>query len=67
MNRCIYCDVNVKCCAIICRGVAGDMTDGSQSAPVMCIFVYMIKNGHVWASRFATQSVVSWGTGGVFA
>ena len=22
MNRCIYCDVNVKCCAIICRDVA---------------------------------------------
>ena len=67
MNRCIYCDVNVKCCAIICRGVAGDVTRGSQSATAMWMFVYTIKNWHVWACRFATQSVTSWGIGGVFA
>jgi len=28
--------------------------------------VGMLKNWHVWACRFATQSVTSWGTGGVF-
>jgi len=67
MDLCICCDVSVKCCAIFCRGVASDVTGGSQSAPVTCMFVYMIKNWHVWACRFATQSVTSWGTGCVLA
>jgi len=44
-----------------------DVTDEGQSAPVTCMFVYKIKNWHVWACLFATQSVTSWGTGGVFA
>jgi len=43
-----------------------DVADGGQSAPVTCMFVYKIKNWHVWACPFATQSVTSWGTGGVF-
>ena len=47
--------------------LSGDATDGSQSATVMYMFVYKIKNWHVWACPFAIQSVTSWGTGGVFA
>jgi len=43
-----------------------DVTDEGQSAPVTCMFVYKIKNWHVWARPFAIQSVASWGTGGVF-
>jgi len=31
------------------------------------MFVYKIKHWHVWACPFATQSVTSWGTSGVFA
>jgi len=33
----------------------------------MYMFVYKIKNWHVWACHFATQSVTSWGTGDEFA
>jgi len=46
MNRCIYCDVNVKCCTIICRNIAGDetATGGCQSATAMWMFVYQIKH-----------------------
>jgi len=68
MNRCICCDVKVMCCTISCCDIAGDetATNGSQSASVTCMFAYMIKNWHVWACRFATQSVTRWGTGGVF-
>jgi len=29
--------------------------------------VYKIKNWYVWACPFATQSLTSWGTGGIFA
>jgi len=46
--------------------LSGDETDGSQSAPVTCMFVYKIKNWHVWACPFATQTVTSRGTGGVY-
>jgi len=45
----------------------GDAADGSQPATVTYMFVYKLKNWHVWACPFATQSVTSWGTGGVFA
>jgi len=44
-----------------------DVADGGQSAPVTCMFVYKIKNRHVWACPFATQSGTGWGTCGVFA
>jgi len=41
--------------------LSGDVTDGSRSATVLCMFVYKIKNWHVWACGFATQFVTSWG------
>ena len=47
--------------------LSGDVTHRSQSATVTCMFVHKMKNWHVWACRFATQSLTSWGTGGVFA
>jgi len=46
--------------------LSGDMTNGGHSAPVTCMFIYKIKNWHVWTCRFARWSVSSWGTGGVF-
>ena len=43
-----------------------DVTDECRSAPVTYMFVYKIENWHIWACPSATQSVTSWGTGGVF-
>ena len=44
-----------------------DVADGGQSAPVTCMFVYKIKNRHVWACPFATQPGTGWRACGVFA
>jgi len=46
--------------------LSGDATGASWSTTVGCMFVYKIKNWHVWACRFATQSVTGWVAGGVF-
>jgi len=53
MNRCIYCDVNVKCCTIICRDIEGDETEtgGCWSATAMRMFVYQIKHDMPWRCR----------------
>ena len=54
-------------CKVLHHPLSRDAADGGRSAPVTCVFVYKIKNWHVWACPFATQSVTGWGTGGVFA
>jgi len=60
MNRCIFCDVNVKCCTIICCDIAGDetATGGSRSATAMWLFVCQIKMWH--ALTHLRQSVAGY-------